>query len=421
MSSSTGGTEGGNGAEARAGAHAQRGAWPAAGLRADAGPGSGIQSVARPGVIELGFGEPDPALFPAAGLADACRSALADGGTVALPYGGNNGPTALRRRVAERLTDLEGTATRLDETLISGGNSQALDHLVTLFCRPGDVVLVERPTYSLALGILRDHPVAIEALAFDADGLDVDALERRLVEARATGQTVRLLYTIPTFHNPTGVSLSAARRRRLVEIAAAHKLLVIEDDVYRELWYDAPAPPSLWSIATPGTVLRLGSFAKTLAPGLRVGWVNAAPEQIERIATSGLNDSGGCPSQFAAVVVERFLASGSYDPHVAELRAAYTARRDVLAAALTERLPTGCAFARPSGGFFIWVALPEGLRAGDLLAAAEAAGVSYVPAARSHLDGFDGGLRLAFTLYGIEQLAAAAARLGDTIATALRT
>ena len=379
---------------------------------------SSTQSVARPGVIELSFGEPDPALFPAAGLADACRAALADGGGEALPYGANAGPAGLRRRLAGRLTGLEARTTGDDETLISGGVSQALDQLVTLFCRPGDVVLVERPTYSLALGILRDHPVVVEALPFDDQGLDVAALERRLVEARATGHTVRLLYTIPTFHNPTGISLSAERRRRLVEVAAACGLLVVEDDVYRELWYGAPAPPSLWSLAAPGTVLRLGSFAKTLAPGLRVGWVNAAPAQIERVAASGLNDSGGCPSQFAAVAVERFLQAGRYDPHVAELRAAYAARRDALAAALAAHLPDGCGFSVPAGGFFIWVSLPEGLPAGELLPVAEAAGVSFVPAARSHLDGYDGGLRLAFTLYESGQLAEAAARLGKAIRTA---
>ena len=377
------------------------------------------QSVARPGVIELSFGEPDPALFPAAGLAEACRKALADGGAEALPYGANAGPPALRERLAERLSAAEQRATGSDETLISGGVSQALDHLLTLFCRPGDTVLVERPTYSLALGVLRDHPVVVEALPFDEEGLDVRALERRLVEARATGRAVRALYTIPTFHNPTGISLAADRRRRLVSVAAAYGLLVIEDDVYRELWYDGPAPPSLWSLAAPGTVLRLGSFAKTLAPGLRTGWLNAAPEQITRVAESGLSDSGGCPSQFAAVAVERFLRAGLYEPHVAELRAAYTTRRDALAAGLAAHLPAGCRFTVPAGGFFIWVSLPAGLRASSLLPAAETAGVSFVPAARSHLDGHDGGLRLAFALYSPEQLAEAARRLGETIGAAL--
>ena len=378
------------------------------------------QSTARPGVIELAFGEPDPTLFPAAGLAEAAGEALADGGATVLPYGANAGPPALRRRLAQRLTGLEGHETGVDETLVSGGNSQALDHLVTLFCRPGDAVLVERPTYSLALSILRDHPVSVEALAFDEQGLDVAALERRLTGPQADVRPARLLYTIPTFHNPTGVSLAPERRRRLVEVAADRGLLIAEDDVYRELWYDEPAPPSLWSLAAPGTVVRLGSFAKTVAPGLRVGWVNAAPAQIERIATSGLHDSGGCPSQFAAAVVERFLAAGRYDGHVAGLRAAYRGRRDALTDALADRLPEGCAFSLPRGGFFVWIELPSGLRASELLEAAEAAGVSYVPGARSHLDGHDAGLRLAFSLYDEQRLTEAATRLGLVITAALR-
>ena len=380
---------------------------------------SATQSVARPGVIELAFGEPDPALFPAAALADACRAAMADGGAEALPYGANAGPASLRALLAERLTRLEGHATGVDETLVSGGNSLAIDQVLTLFCRPGDVVLVERPTYSLALGILRDHPVTVEALPFDAQGLDVDALERRLVVARATGAGVRLLYTVPTFHNPTGVSLAGERRRRLVQVAAAHGLLVVEDDVYRELWYGDPAPPSLWSLAPRGTVLRLGSFAKTVAPGLRVGWVNGVTEQVERIACGGLSESGGCASQFAAVVLERYLDAGSYDDHVAGLRAAYRERRDTLLSTLAAALPPGCRAETPDGGFFVWVRLPDGASASALLPAAEAAGVSFVPAARSHLDGFDGGLRLAFTLYGPDDLAEAARRLGAALHAAI--
>ncbi len=380
---------------------------------------SATQTVARPGVIELAFGEPDPALFPAAALTEACGAALADGGAEALPYGANAGPAGLRRLLADRVTRLEGHATAADETLVSGGNSLALDQLLTLFCKPGDVALVERPTYSLALGILRDHPVTVEALRFDAGGLDVDALERRLVQARTGDARVRLLYTVPTFHNPTGVSLAGERRRRLVEVAAAHGLLIVEDDVYRELWYERPAPPSLWSLAPRGTVLRLGSLAKTVAPGLRVGWVNGAAEQVERIAGSGVNESGGCTSQFAAAVVARYLAAGSYDDHVAGLRRTYRERRDALLAALAAELPPGCRAAAPDGGFFVWVSLPDGVRASALLPAAEAAGVSYVPAARSHLDGFDGGLRLAFTLYRPDELTEAARRLGAALRAAL--
>ena len=305
------------------------------------------QNVARPGVIELAFGEPDPALFPAAGLAAACREALAEGGE-ALSYGANAGPAGLRRRLAERLTRLETRATGEDETLISGGNSQALEQLVTLFCRPGDVVLVERPTYSLALGILRDHPVVVEALPFD----DKASTWRRSrnVSSKRGPRAARCGCSTPSppfttrpgsRWRPRGGGVSS--RSPPPTASSSSKTTSTASSGTR------PAPPSLWSMAAPGTVLRLGSFAKTLAPGLRVGWLNAAPAQIERVAASGLNDSGGCPSQFAAVAVERFLATGRYDPHVAELRAAYASRRDALAAALTERLPRGCGFSVPRG------------------------------------------------------------------------
>ena len=184
------------------------------------------QSVARPGVIELPSASPTPRCSPPPRWPTPAARRSPTAAARPCP----TGPTPARRRCAAASPSASAARERArpasDETLISGGVSQALEQLVTLFCRPGDVVLVERPTYSLALGILRDHPVVVEALPFDDQGLDVAALERRLVEARATGHTVRLLYTIPTFHNPTGISLSAERRRRLVEVAAAYGLLV---------------------------------------------------------------------------------------------------------------------------------------------------------------------------------------------------
>ena len=377
------------------------------------------QSVARAGVIELAFGEPDPALFPAVGLAMACAEALADGGAESLPYGANAGPDELRRLLGERLTALEGRRVGRDETLVSGGNSQALDQILTLFCDPGDVVLVELPTYSLALGILRDHPVHVEAVSCDRDGLDLDALRAKLDEVAHSGRRVRALYTVPTFHNPTGVSLTEERRRGLVDLAGERGVLIFEDDVYRELWYDEPSPPSLWSLAPAGTVLRLGSFAKTLAPGLRVGWINGTPEQIARIADSGLNDSGGCVSQFAACAVGHFVADGRYDAQVERLRGAYRERRDVFVTALAEHLPDECPFSVPGGGFFVWVQLPSSAPGQEVLPLAEERGVSFVPAVRSHLDGSDRGMRLCFTLYDAPQLAEAARRLGEAVRVAI--
>ena len=370
-------------------------------------------------MIELAFGEPDPALFPAEGLTEACVAVLADGGGAALPYGANAGPAALRRLLVERIATLEGRRVDIDEVFITGGNSQALDQVLSLFCDPGDVVLVELPTYSLALGILRDHPVHVEAVTFDDHGLDVDAFVAKLDEFEHAGRAVRALYTVPTFHNPTGVCLSDDRRRRLVDVCAEREVLIVEDDVYRELWYDEPSPPSLWSAAPPGVVLRLGSFAKTIAPGLRVGWLTGTPAQVERIADCGLNDSGGCVSQFAACVVARFVEDGRYDPQVEALRRTYGERRDALVAALAEHLPDECSFTVPSGGFFVWVTLPGSAPGQEVLPLAEARGVSFVPAVNSHLDGSDRGLRLCFTMYDAEQLAEAARRLGDAVRVAI--
>jgi len=302
--------------------------------------------------------------------------------------------------------------------LVSGGNSQALEQVLTALTAPGDVVLVESPTYNLALGIMRDHPVEVVGVPLDEEGLRLGALRAALAELRAAGKHARLLYTIPTFHNPAGVSLSARRRQDLLEIAAEHGLVVVEDDVYRELVYEGHAPPALWALGGEAPVVRLGSFSKTLAPGLRVGWINASGGLLERLAAAGVLESGGCVSQFGASVVGRLLASGGYGEHVGELRRTYASRRDALAGALHEHLPPGCTFATPAGGFFIWLTLPPSLVATELLPAAEARGVAFAPGARFCSDGDDRRLRLAFSLYDEETLREGARRLGAAVTAA---
>jgi DNA-binding transcriptional MocR family regulator len=226
---------------------------------------------------------------------------------------------------------------------------------------------------------------------------------------------------VPTFHNPTSTSLAAERRNALAELAAAEGLLIVEDDVYRELSYDGPAPPSLWSLAPAGAVVRLGSFAKSLAPGLRLGWLTAGAATTGRIIDSGLLDSGGGINHFTALIVTQFCASGRYDQQIARLRAAYRTRRDALLAGLSTYLPPGCEWTTPGGGFFVWVRLPEGLDTAELLPRAEAAGVAYIPGARfDTAGGSANALRLAFSLYEPEELLDAAARLGDVISEAMR-
>jgi 2-aminoadipate transaminase len=376
------------------------------------------QNTLREDVVELTFGEPDPALLPVGLVRAAAERLLEESGPGALAYGRTQGPPALCEQIARRVAAREGRAVPADEILVSGGNSQALDLVLAMLTAPGDVVLVESPTYNLALGVLRDHLVEVVGVPLDGDGLDVDMLERTLVRLRTGGRKARLLYTIPTFHNPSGACLAPARRERLLEIARAWDLTLVEDDVYRELAYDGPAPPSLWSAAPDAPVVRLGSFSKSLAPGLRVGWINAPRDITKRLSGSGMLDSSGCPSQFAASLVAELLHGNAYETHIDGLCRAYAARRDVLVAALREQLPPGCRFTVPAGGFFIWLTLPDGVCATQLLPLAEARGVAFAPGVRFCSDGDDQSVRLAFSLYGEAMLTEGARRLGAALRAA---
>jgi 2-aminoadipate transaminase len=377
------------------------------------------QNLLREGFVEFAFGEPDPALLPVGLVREAADRALAAADAAsALVYGPNEGPRALRDAIVARTTAREGLPLAAGDVLVTGGNSQALGQVLTDLTRPGDVVFAEVPTYNLALGIMADHPVEVTGVAMDGEGLDVEALETAMHAARAAGRRPRLLYTIPTFHNPAGVSLSPARRARLLELARDEQLILVEDDVYRELAYDGTAAAALRALDPEAPVIRLGSFAKTLAPGLRLGWIDAPRDLRERLAGDGVLESGGCVSQFSASVIAALLEAGAYGAHVAALRLAYVSRRDALAAALREHLPAGSMFTVPAGGFFLWVTLPEGLTATALLPVAERHRVGFAPGHRFCVDGDDSSLRLAFSLYDEANLAEGGRRLGAAVAEA---
>lgn len=375
-----------------------------------------VQLFQRPGIVELEWGHPDFALLPVRGLLHATQVALERDGPLALSYGAEQGPGCLIEQLCARLGRLEGVAPPAEQVMVTGGVSQGLDMLCTQLTRPGDVALVESPTYHLALRVLRDHRLELVPVPADEEGLRVDALEDAVAQLRRRGRRARLLYLVPTFNNPTGATLGVERRRALVDVAQREELLVLEDDVYRELWYESPPPPPLYSLAPAGAVVRLGSFSKVLAPGLRLGWMLAAPGIVRRCTRGGMLDSGGGLNHFTAHVVAAFIEQGALDRHVETLRAGYRQRRDVLLNGLADHLPVGCRWARPAGGFFVWLHLPPGVDGAALLPVAESAGVSYVPGDRFYTDG--GGeefCRLAFTLVSLEDLDEGARRLGAAL------
>ncbi len=374
---------------------------------------SDVQLELRPGIIEFGWGHPDLDLLPVNAMARAAQAALERDGPLALSYGAEQGPISLIEQLCARLGSLERTTPPVDQMMITGSTSQALDMLCTLLTQPGDVVLVESPVYHLALRIFRDHGLELVPVPADDGGLRVDALEEALASLRRQGRQARWLYVVPTFNNPTGRTCDLKRRRALVSLAQREDLLVLEDDAYYDLWYDVPPPPPLYNLAPVGTVIRLGSFSKVLAPGLRLGWMLAAPEVVQRCTGCGMLDSGGGVNHFTAHVVAAFVRLGLLEEQLDRLRTSYRQRRDVLLDALARHLPEGCDWVRPGGGFFAWVRMPPGVDSGALLPAAESAGMAYLPGARFHTgEGGERYCRLAFTLLPLNDLDEGVRRLG---------
>ncbi len=385
-------------------------------------PAPVLQIFERPGIIELTWGHPDLALLPVDALRRAGVAALDRYGPEAMQYGHPAGPGPLLEWLANRIGQQEGRAPAIDEIMTTGGISQGLDQLLTCLTAAGDMILVESPTYHLAVRIMRDHRLNLVPVPTDTDGVLIDALEQILARLQAAGTPPRALYLVPTFNNPTGRSMAAGRRQALVDLAAKRNFVIIEDDVYRELAYDGPAPASLWSLAAPGVVARLGSFSKSLGPGLRLGWLTASRDLVTRLIEGGLLDSGGGINHYTALVVAALCEAGDYDRNLDHLRRTYRERRDVLVNTLQAQLPPGCTVASPGGGFFVWVELPVGADARALLPAAEAAGVSFIPGASFYLDGRgQSALRLALSLHPADRLTEAARRLGVALSEALAT
>jgi DNA-binding transcriptional MocR family regulator len=366
--------------------------------------------------LDLGWGHPAPALLPTGEWAGAVAAALGRFGWRALTYGHETGPGPLVEWLADRLGRMDGRAPRPAEVFITAGASQALDLACAALTSPGDAVLVDSPTYHLALRVIADHRVELVGAPADAEGIDPAGTAELIARLRAAGRRVPLLYLVPTYANPTGGCLPAPRRSALVEAARAAGTVLVEDDTYRELAYDGPAPASLWSLAGGDGVLRIGSFAKTVAPGLRLGFLTGDPSVVRTLAARGMVDSGGGVNHTTALAMAAFGGSGDYDRHLARIRAGYRARRDALTAALREHAPA-TPFRPPAGGWFVWLELPPAAPADGLLPHARRHGMSFLPGARCYVTGAGTHrIRLSFSMFDPPDLAEAARRLGTALA-----
>ncbi|MEU6555753.1 PLP-dependent aminotransferase family protein [Streptomyces sp. NPDC046915] len=361
---------------------------------------------ARPEVINFAGGLPAPELFDTEGIAEAYRAVLAELPARALQYSTTEGEPTLRTALADR-TSARGLPTDPDDILVTTGSQQALSLLATALLEPGDTILVENPCYLAALQAFGFAGARILPVPSDVGGVDPEALEELVAR-----ELPKLLYTVPTFQNPTGRTMPAARRAAVADVAARRGLWVIEDDPYGELRFEGERVP--WIASYPGgadrTVL-LGSFSKVMAPGLRLGWLRA-PAELRRacaIAKQAADLHTPTVNQLAAA---RYLTDNDLDAHVARVAGAYRDRRDAMLAGLPHALPAGSTWSRPEGGMFLWVRLPEPYDTTALLPDVVRHDVAYVPGAPFHTGTPDPStLRLCFVTQTPEEITEGLRRL----------
>jgi len=368
-----------------------------------------VQAVSPPGVVDLATGYLDPGLFPVGLVRDAYAAALAEFGSAALSYGDDRGLLGLRTALATRA----GPPCGPEHVLLTAGTSAALYLLATRLAQPGAVVFAEQRSYDLGCRLLTDCGLRVWPVPMDAAGMDPQALQEAVGEVRALGLAPAFAYLIPAFHNPTGLLVPARRRRELLAVAARNGLTVVEDDAYAELSFTGTPEPSLGELAGYRGVIRLGTFSKTLGPGLRLGWLLADPPLVARLAGHGLFRSGGSPNHLASAAVTTLVESGGYDRHVGWLRDRLRTRRDALADALATHLAEVAAFTPPAGGYFLWLHARGELTEPGLEAAAARAGL--VVAVGSRFGGGPPGLRLSFSFNAPDRLAEAVGRLADAL------
>jgi 2-aminoadipate transaminase len=383
---------------------------------------------ARPEVISLAGGLPDTSTFPPDTFAAMTQRIAAESCAKALQYGPTDGLPETKECIAAVMA-AEGMAVDPEDTLVTTGGQQVLDLVAKTLVDPGDVVISEGPTYPGAVPVFCAYQAELVQIDMDADGMRVDLLEQALDRLERDGRRPKFIYTVPTFQNPAGVTLSLPRRRRLVEVAHEHELLVLEDNPYGLLRYEGEAPPPLFALdggglasvgeaggrAARGYVMYLGTFSKILSPGIRLGWVVAPPPVLEKI-NLGKQGADLCTSTLSQLMVQAWFEQGRWQDYVDSLTELYRTRRDTMLDALAEHFPPQAEWTRPSGGLFIWVTLPDFIDTTDLLARALRENVAFVPGEAAFLDGRGrSAMRLNFSGSSEDALREGIRRIGEVV------
>jgi 2-aminoadipate transaminase len=373
-----------------------------------------MEITARPEVISLAGGLPDTATFPPESFAAQMTRIAQESSAEALQYG----PTEGFKRTKECIRDVmraEGMEPDLDDIIVTTGGQQAIDLVAKTLVDPGDVVIAEAPTYPGAVPVFCAYEAETIQVAVDGDGMIVEELEATLDTLAAEGRRPKFIYSVPTFQNPAGQTLSAERRRRLVEVVRERELLLVEDNPYGLLRYEGEPRESLYSLDGGDYVLYLGTFSKILSPGIRLGWLCAPPPVMEK-AVLGKQAADLCTSTLSQYFVHEYFSEGRWQEYIASLCGVYRKRRDAMLDALESYFPAEATWSRPEGGLFLWATLPSYIDTTDLLARALRENVAFVPGAAAFVDGRGGSsMRLNFSASGEDEIREGVKRIGRVV------
>ena len=371
----------------------------------------------RPEVVSLAGGMPYVQALSMEQMADIAAKVIRDRGAQALQYGSGQGDVTLREQILEVTAEV-GVHAHPDDIIVTTGSQMALDLVTRTFCDPGDVVLVESPSYVGALGVFRAYECEVIHVAMDDDGLIPSALQETIDSVRAAGKRIKLIYTIPSFHNPAGVTQSPERRQEILRIGQQAGIAILEDDPYGLLGFEGPPPRALRADDDEG-VIYLGSFSKTIASGLRVGWA-IAPHGVREKLVLAAEAATLCPSNYSQLTVSEYLATQPWREQIKSFQEVYRERRDALLESLQAMMPAGTRWTIPAGGFYSWVTLPDGLDATAMLPRAIAELVAYVPGTGFYVDGQgSANMRLSYCYPDPERIREGVRRLASVVETEL--
>jgi 2-aminoadipate transaminase len=370
---------------------------------------------ARPEVISLAGGLPDTSTFPPQSFAAQMTRIAQESAAEALQYGPTEGFEETKDCILE-VMGAEGMLPDPDDIIVTTGGQQGIDLVTKTLVDPGDVVICEAPTYPGAVPVFCSYQADVVQVECDEDGMDVEALERLLRELRAEGRRPKFIYSVPSFQNPAGVTLSLERRQRLVELARANEILVVEDNPYGLLRYEGEPMPPLYQLDGGDFVIYIGTFSKILSPGIRLGWTVAPPPVMEKIVL-GKQAADLCTSTLTQYFVREYFAERRWQRYIDDLVEIYRRRRDIMLEALHNHFPAEATWTEPEGGLFICATLPDYIDTGDLLAKALRADVAFVPGQAAYMD--ERGrhsMRLNFSGVGEDEIREGVRRIGKVIA-----